>query len=219
MRMLARGELRKRVGGHDRAGRFVQASGAGRRRRGLVHDAVESLRRQRLADHAGRGEETLAGLAADRRRGESRGEAQAARPLLPVKALALPELTTSARARRPLEPRAAPFDRCRGHFERVNTPATLVPGSNSASMTSVRSPVADAGGGCREPHARDWRHIRDDLRGERRDGRWQVDIDIVMRELDPAHPRLSWPYTDADARHKLGAGAGSLAPAPACPGM
>src|SRR5207344_872692 len=62
----------------------------------------------------------------------------ASRPLLPVKALALPELTTSARA--------FPFFRCArhhstgadGHFERVNTPAAIVPGSNSASRTSVR---------------------------------------------------------------------------------
>jgi hypothetical protein len=62
----------------------------------------------------------------------------AARPDFPVKALALPELTTSALA--------APTFKCArhqstgadGHFERVNTPATVVPGSNSASSTSVR---------------------------------------------------------------------------------
>src|SRR5213592_3006088 len=62
----------------------------------------------------------------------------AARPDLPVKALALPELTTSAPA--------APALRCArhqstgadGHFDRVKTPATAVPGSSSASRTSVR---------------------------------------------------------------------------------
>src|ERR1700746_886107 len=64
----------------------------------------------------------------------------ATRPDLPVKALALPELTTSARA--------APALRCArhqstgadGHFDRVKTPATLVPCSNSANSTSVRPP-------------------------------------------------------------------------------
>jgi hypothetical protein len=62
----------------------------------------------------------------------------ASRPVRPVKALALPELTTSARA--------LPLLRCArhqstgadGHLERVSTPATAVPGSNSASSTSVR---------------------------------------------------------------------------------
>src|SRR4029078_2734502 len=63
---------------------------------------------------------------------------QASRPVLPVNALALPEFTTSTRV--------LLFFRCArhhstgadGHFERVNTPAAVVPGSNSASRTSVR---------------------------------------------------------------------------------
>ncbi len=62
----------------------------------------------------------------------------ATRPLLPVKALALPELTTSARAfpaRKWVRHHSTGAD---GHFERVNTPATVVPGANSASSTSVR---------------------------------------------------------------------------------
>ena len=66
-------------------------------------------------------------------------KAQAARPFLPVKALALPELTTSARARAPLILARHHSTGADGHFERVNTPATLVPSSNTASMTSVRS--------------------------------------------------------------------------------
>ena len=64
--------------------------------------------------------------------------ATAAAPTPPVKALALPELTTSARA--------LPRGRCarhqstgaEGHFERVNTPATAAGSSNSAIITSVR---------------------------------------------------------------------------------
>ena len=68
----------------------------------------------------------------------------AARPFLPVKALALPELTTSARARPPLED-LPPFSLARhhstgadGHFDVVNTPAAVVPLSITASSTSVR---------------------------------------------------------------------------------
>ena len=65
-------------------------------------------------------------------------------PVLPVKALALPEFTTSARANTSLEdpPR---FNLARhhstgaeGHFDLVKTPATVVPLSITASSTSVR---------------------------------------------------------------------------------
>ncbi len=67
----------------------------------------------------------------------------ARRPLLPVKALALPELTTSARAKFFED---LPAFRCArhhstgadGHLDVVNTPAAVVPSSNSASSTSVR---------------------------------------------------------------------------------
>ncbi len=62
----------------------------------------------------------------------------ASRPDLPVKALALPELTTSARAVPPLSRARHQSTGAEGHFERVNTPATAVPGSKSASSTSVR---------------------------------------------------------------------------------
>jgi hypothetical protein len=62
----------------------------------------------------------------------------ASAPFLPVKAFALPELTTSAR---PL-----PFSRFLRHhstgaehvLERVSTPATTVPGSSTAIIRSVR---------------------------------------------------------------------------------
>jgi hypothetical protein len=62
----------------------------------------------------------------------------ASRPRLPVKALALPELTTSALA--------MPCSSLERHhstgadavFDLVSTPATVVPGSNSASRRSVR---------------------------------------------------------------------------------
>ncbi len=64
---------------------------------------------------------------------------QACRPVLPVKALALPELTTSARALPCLRLARHHSTGAEGHFDLVNTPATAVPGSSSASSTSVRS--------------------------------------------------------------------------------
>ena len=59
-------------------------------------------------------------------------------PVCPVKALALPEFTTS--------PRAVPFlntfrhqsTGADGHFDRVRTPAACVPASRATSKTSVR---------------------------------------------------------------------------------
>src|SRR6478752_6430543 len=66
------------------------------------------------------------------------------RPVLPVNALALPEFTTSARANPGLED-LPPFSLARhhstgadGHFDLVKTPATAVPLSITASITSVR---------------------------------------------------------------------------------
>src|SRR5207344_2946315 len=64
---------------------------------------------------------------------------QASRPLRPVKALALPELTTSARVLAIFRWAWHHSTGADAHFERVNTPATVVPGSNIASRTSVRS--------------------------------------------------------------------------------
>jgi len=62
----------------------------------------------------------------------------ACRPVLPVKALALPEFTTNARA----NPRASLARHhstgADGHFDLVKTPATVVPLSMIASSTSVR---------------------------------------------------------------------------------
>jgi len=58
-------------------------------------------------------------------------------PVLPVKALALPEFTTSARAcPRPSLARHHSTG-ADGHFDLVKTPATVVPLSMTASSTSV----------------------------------------------------------------------------------
>jgi len=61
-----------------------------------------------------------------------------ARPFLPVNAFALPELTTSARAFPAFSFSRHHSTGADGHFERVVTPATVVPSSNNASSTSVR---------------------------------------------------------------------------------
>ena len=63
----------------------------------------------------------------------------ASRPDFPVKALALPELTTSARALPPFTFARHHSTGADGHLERVKTPATVVPGASSAIRTSVRS--------------------------------------------------------------------------------
>ena len=60
------------------------------------------------------------------------------RPVLPVKALALPEFTTSARAWPAFSLARHHSTGADGHFDRVNTPATVVPLSSTASSTSVR---------------------------------------------------------------------------------
>ena len=82
-------------------------------------------------------------------------KAQASRPLLPVKALALPELTTSARARAALEPGAAPFDRRRRAFrarEHAGDAGAVVE-HREHHVGAVA--VVDAGGGGRQSHAGD----------------------------------------------------------------
>ena len=60
-------------------------------------------------------------------------------PVLPVKALALPEFTTSARALAAAASLARHHSTgADGHFDLVKTPATVVPLSITASSTSVR---------------------------------------------------------------------------------
>jgi hypothetical protein len=62
----------------------------------------------------------------------------AARPLFPVKALALPELTTRARAFPPFSCARHQSTGADEHFDWVNTPAAVVPGSSKTNSTSVR---------------------------------------------------------------------------------
>ena len=98
---------------------------------------------------------------------------QACRPVLPVKALALPELTTSARGLPLLRLSRHHSTGADGHFDLVNTPAATVPGSSSSQQHVGAVGVFDSGGGGREPDAGDRRHVRDGRRGEGRDGDWR----------------------------------------------
>ncbi len=60
------------------------------------------------------------------------------RPLRPVKALALPELTTTARATPPGRFARQKSTGAEGHLERVKTPATAAGRSKTIIRTSVR---------------------------------------------------------------------------------
>ena len=117
----------ERVGGHDRLGGVLPAT-----RRGIGdksrHDALEFRGVERLTNHAGGGEKHLVGLAAGRLGGDGGGEFGRGRPVLPVNALALPELTTTALAVPPLMRARHQSTGADGHFDWVKTPATTVPG-------------------------------------------------------------------------------------------
>ena len=129
---------------------------------------------------------------------------QASRPVLPVKALALPELTTSARAA------ALSLSRhhstgADGHFERVNTP-----GDRRALIEQhqqhVGAPgIADAGSGGRQPHARDRGHVGHGFRRERREGcgHWWA-----YRESGDPSPQPS-PHSRRDERKRPYGGEGA----------
>ena len=76
------------------------------------------------------------------------------RPRLPVKALALPELTSSARALPLASAALHQSTGADGHFDCVNTPATVVPLSKTAEQHVAAVLVLDARLGGGEAHAR-----------------------------------------------------------------
>ena len=135
-----------------------------------VHHAGEGAGIERLADHAGRGEEYLAPACTPPPwPAMSAVSLVASRPLRPVKALALPELTTSARALPPLSLARHQSTGADGHFDRVKTPATVRAGIEQHHQHVGAVLVADAGCGGREPHAGDLGHVGKIGRCERRD--------------------------------------------------
>ena len=126
------------------------ASGAGRL--GEIAEQVRELAGiQRLADHAGGGDVNLVGARSRRPWRQLRPSCGRFAPFLPVKALALPELTTSARALPLRQVGAAPQHRRRAGLGLVSTPAAVVPGSSTAIIRSVRP---DSGCRLRRPPTR-----------------------------------------------------------------
>ena len=89
-------------------------------------------------------------------RGELRSRS---RPFLPVKALALPELTTSARALPPASCRAAPVDRRRRAFRAGEDAGDRRARVEQREQHVGAALVADAGLGGREAHAGDRRQL------------------------------------------------------------
>ena len=142
---LRGGELRKRVGRHDRAGGVGIAVGGGLDGE-LRHDAVESLRRQRLADDAGRSQKHFGGLAADRGGGELGGEGASLASAFAGEGVGIAGIDDQRPGARALDPGAAPFDRRRRAFrarEHAGDAGALVE-HRQHDVGAVA--VADAGG-------------------------------------------------------------------------
>ena len=143
-----------------------------------VHHAGELAGIERLADDAGRGQRrSRRALQPTALAVMSAVSLWRARPCLPVNALALPELTTRAMARPGLMRARHHSTGADGHLERVNTPATVVPGSKQSQHDVGAARIADAGRRSGEPHARDGRHLRHGPAGarERRRSPWGED--------------------------------------------
>ena len=102
--------------------------------------------------------------------------AQASRPALPVKTLALPAFTTTSRALPPSAPPRHQSTGAPGHLLEVNTPATVLPGGHLHHHHVGAALVADARLGRGEAHARQRRQFRQ-RNGKRRDG---VAMDVSL---------------------------------------
>ena len=96
-------------------------------------------------------------------------KAAASAPVLPVKALALPELTSSARALPCARLGAAPVDRRRRAFRSGEHAGDLCALVEQRQHHVGAALVADAGGAGCEAHAVDGRHLGDEGGSERRD--------------------------------------------------
>ena len=94
--------------------------------------------------------------------------AQVSRPALPVKTLALPAFTTTARALPPASEARHQSTGAPGHLLEVNTPATDVPGASFQHHEVGASLIADAGRDGAEADASDRQQLRQ-WNGKRRD--------------------------------------------------
>ena len=146
------GQLGIGVGGHDGFGGGAPAAGRALRHQPRQH-AGDLFGGQRLADHPGGGHEDLLRRGSRRRRRpRRRSRATPSCPALPVKALALPLLTTSTRAAPPLSLSRHQIHRRRGGLGLGEDPGHLGSRRQSASSTSVRCCIADPGRPRRQPH-------------------------------------------------------------------
>ena len=148
-----------------------QAPGAASRDQ-LVHHAVEFRRIERLADHAGRGEKDVRRLAAGSLGGDLGGELGRLASGLAGEGIGIAGIDHQRARRAALELRAAPVDRRRGAFRAREHAGHGRAGIEQRQQHVGASGIADAGGGGRQPHAFDRRHVGK-LRGrERGDGGW-----------------------------------------------
>ena len=148
--------LREGVGGHDRAGRRPANGPAARAWRSSASTPSNLRGVERLADHAGRGEEDLVAAQPAALRGDARRSARPLRARLAGEGIGIAGIDDE-RARRAAGqswPRHQSTG-ADGHFERVKTPATVVPASNSGEQHVGAALVADAGLGRREADAVD----------------------------------------------------------------
>ncbi len=170
MRAVRGRHLGKGVGGHDRLGRGEEVARLARARRGRPSPARTCWHRAARRSRRWRRGKSRAGLQPAALAAISAVSLVAARPLLPVKALALPELTTSARALPRFEMRPAPFDRRRRAFRSGEHAGRRGAGVEQRQQHVGAPGIADAGLGGGQPHAGDRRHVRHVLRGEGGDG-------------------------------------------------
>ena len=176
------------VGGHDRLARRRGSRPARAFADQAVHHAVEVLRVERLADHAGRGEEDLvrscsrppcAAISAVNLHGVA--------PALAGEGIGVAGIDHQraglCRALRCARHHSTGAD---GHFERVNTPAAVVPVVEQRQQHVGAAGVADAGCGGRQPHAGDRRHVRHVLSGRGGRRRWTSTPRRHGRRMCPA---------------------------------
>ena len=133
----ARRELREGVGGHD--GARGRVPGVGLRLAGELAEQMRELAGvQRLADHAGRGDEHLARRAADGGGGGIGGDHHRLEAFLAGEGVGIAGIDDE-RARLALaQTDGAPITGAERVLERVSTPGDLGAGANTASSRSVR---------------------------------------------------------------------------------
>ena len=136
------------------------------------HHAVERLGLERLADHAGRGEEDVARLAADRLGGEVRREGRGVASGLAGERVGVAGIDHQRPRLAGLEPGAAPVDRRGRAFRAGQHARDGGAGVEQRQQDVGAARIADAGRRGGEAHAGDRRHVGKARGRERRNGGW-----------------------------------------------